>query len=505
MKMNQSAYRPSTLILRCTVAWFVAAALNVSLQAETPTNVNKPNIIYILADDLGYSELGCYGQQKIKTPRLDQLASEGMRFTQHYSGNAVCAPSRCVLLTGKHAGHAFIRNNKEIGGWGPDEPEGQWPIPASEVTIAELLKAQGYATCAVGKWGLGGPGSTGHPCYQGFDHFYGYLCQRVAHNYYPTHLWRNHDVDVLGNRYFSAHQKLAQPPTDPQDYAAFRGEVYAPDKMLAESLKFIRQNKDQPFFFYYASPVPHVALQVPEDSLEPYKTAFDDTPYLGEKGYLPHPTPRAAYAAMISRMDRDLGEIFDLLKELQLDDNTLIIFSSDNGPTFNGGTDSAYFDSAGPLRGLKVDLFEGGIRVPMIARWPGKIPAGSVSDHVSGFQDLLPTLAELLGFDPPTDIDGVSMLPTLLGQSEKQPQHELLYWELGRQQAARKADWKLYRRQTNAGLETMLFDLKNDIGEQHNLAEERPEILKMMVAAAAQARTPSQDFPSPIYGETQQK
>ena len=471
------------------------------LRAEQKSDPNRPNLIYILADDLGYGELGSYGQKKIQTPHLDDLARRGMKFTQHYSGSAVCACSRCVVLTGKHTGHAYIRSNHEVGGWGPDEPEGQLPLIDEEITIAELLKDRGYQTAAIGKWGLGGPGSSGHPCYQGFDKFYGYLCQRVAHNYYPTHLWNNHDVDVLGNPYFNAHQKIDSVPKDAEQWKQYTGSVYATDKMIDHALQFIEENEDRPFFLYYATPIPHVAIQVPADSLKPYLGQFEEQPYLGQKSYLPHPTPRAAYAGMISRMDRNIGRLIAKIHELELDDNTLIIFSSDNGPTFNGGSDSQFFESAGPLRGLKVSLHEGGIRVPMIACWPGKIEADTTTDLISGFQDILPTITELGGAQTPEDVDGVSLVPTLFNRG-KQVQHDHLYWELRNQQSVRAGDWKLYRSANKKGdIKTELYNLQTDLGEANNLAESEPEQLKKMLDIARSARVPSKEFPSPYDGE----
>lgn len=461
-------------------------------QTQASANANNPNIIIILADDLGYGELGCYGQNKIKTPNLDRLAAGGMRFTQHYSGSPVCAPSRCTLLIGKHTGHAYIRANKEMGGWGPDEPEGQLPLPAETITIATLLKSKGYATGGFGKWGLGGPGSTGHPNKQGFDHWYGYLCQRVAHNYYPTHLWRNNDKHILeGNQYFSAHQRLEEPPKDESGYARFQGKHYAPDLMIDEALEFVRSNKDRPFFLYYATPIPHVAIQVPDDSVKPYLGVWEETPYLGKRGYLPHPTPRAAYAAMISRMDRDIGSMLALLDELEIADNTIVIFTSDNGPTFNGGSDSKFFNSAGPLRGLKASIYEGGIRVPLIVRWPGKIAAGSESDHISAFWDFLPTVCEVAGIKPPVNIDGVSMLPTLLGQT--QPVHEYLYWEFRGHQVVRKGRWKAIRKKGSDLIE--LYDLENDIAESKDVALENQEVASKLTRIMQSARTDSQHFP----------
>ncbi|TDJ76381.1 MAG: N-acetylgalactosamine-6-sulfatase [Planctomycetota bacterium] len=482
---------------------FLAALALLSVAAPSVAGQARvPNIVYILADDLGYGELGCYGQTKIRTPNLDRLAAEGVRFTQHYSGSPVCAPSRCVLMTGLHTGHAYVRGNKEMGGWGPDEPEGQLPLPDEAVTVAELLQARGYATCAVGKWGLGGPGSSGHPNNQGFDLFYGLLCQRVAHNYYPTHLWRNSDVDVLdGNRWFSAHQKLSQAPEDRDDYLAYAGARYAPDEMLEEALGFVRKHAREPFFLYYATPVPHAALQVPEDSLADYAGRLDDGPYLGQQGYLPHPEPRAAYAAMVTRMDRDVGRLLALLRDLGLEDDTLVMFSSDNGPTFNGGTDSEFFESNGPLSGLKCSLYEGGVRVPMIARWPGKIRAGTTTDHVSAFEDVLPTLVEVAGGEVPAGLDGLSFLPTLLGEDD-QEERAYLYWEypeVDGQQAVRMGRWKAVRRNLKQGqLAVALYDLDSDVAEEHDVAAEQPEVVARIEAIMRAARTPSEHFPIPV-------
>ncbi len=494
------------------VAPIAAAALLLTASCQqspelAPATENRPNIIYIYADDLGYNEVGAYGQEKIRTPNLDRLAAEGMRFTQHYSGSAVCAPSRAVLLTGKHSGHAFIRGNKELGGWGPDEPEGQWPLAAEEVTLAEILQQNGYATGAMGKWGLGGPDAHGHPNLQGFDHYYGYLCQRVAHNYYPTHLWRNGDKDMLpGNDWFSAHQRLEEPPSDYADYDRYQGTTYAPDLIADEALRFIRDNAEHPFFLYYPTIVPHVAIQVPEDSLAEYEDEFVETPYLGDQSYLPHPTPRAAYAAMITRMDRNVGRVLDLVAELGLDDNTIIMFSSDNGPTWVGGSDLEFFDGNGVLRGRKQQLYEGGIRVPMLARWPGHIEPGTVTDHLSAQWDVLATVLDIVdidGAEAPEDTDGISFAPTLFGDGE-QEQHEVMYWELGRQQAVRLGEWTLYRRANGDGdiVDVELFNLANDIGEQDNLAEARPELVAELIEVAARSRVPSELFPSPFDAES---
>jgi arylsulfatase len=472
----------------------------------TPTNTEAlPNVILILADDLGWGEIGAYGQEKIRTPNLDRLASEGMRFTQFYSGSPVCAPARFVLLTGLHTGHAYVRGNKEMGGWGPDEPEGQLPMQAETVTLAEVLREKGHATCAVGKWGLGGPASSGHPLHQGFDRFYGLLCQRVAHNHYPTHLWRNHDVDVLdGNRWFSAHQRLEAAPDsragEGEDaiWARYVGARYAPDAMIEEALDFVRTSAARPFFLYFATPVPHAALQVPRDSLDEYSGRFDLEPYLGERGYLPHPEPRAGYAAMVTRMDRDIGRLLDLLVELDLVGRTVVLFTSDNGPTFNGGTDSEFFRSSGAFRGRKTTLWEGGIRVPLIVRWPDRVAPGVVNDHVGAFQDLLPTLADCVGTRPPAGIDGISMLPTLTGDGE-QLLHEDLYWEFPEgdgQQALRRGRWKVLRRGLHQGsTPAELYDLQEDPGETHDLAAEHPELVAELSDRMRCSRTPSDLFP----------
>ena len=441
----------------------------------------RPNIVYLIADDLGYAEVGCYGQKKIKTPNIDKLASQGMKFTQHYSGNPVCAPSRCVLMTGKHSGHAQVRGNKQVGGtegWKLGATTGgQWPLKAGTITVAKILKDAGYRTGAFGKWGLGRVGTTGDPNKQGFDHFFGYICQRQAHTYYPNHLWRDGKVQWLeGNK-----------DGKEQDYSH--------DLIADEALKFIKTYKDGPFFLYVPFTIPHVALQVPEDSLAEYKGKWPDPPYTGDKGYFPHPNPRACYAAMVTRMDRDVGRIMSLLKELNLEDNTVVMFTSDNGPTFNGGSDSAFFESARPLRGLKASVYEGGIRVPFIVRWPGKIKAGSRSEHICAFWDFLPTCCDTLGVDAPSDIDGISILPTLLGQRGKQRKHKYLYWELRGRQAVRMGRWKAVRPRPNRKIQ--LYDLEKDIGEQNDIADANPDIATKMAEIMRTGRTESDIFPLP--------
>lgn len=466
--------------------------------AASTSGRRPPNVVLIVADDLGFGELGSYGQTKIRTPHLDRLAEEGVRFTQHYSGSPVCASARCVLLTGKHTGHAYVRTNHEMEGFGEGKLEGQLPLPAGTTTIATLLQGRGYRTGAIGKWGLGGPNTCGHPNRQGFDFFYGYLCQREAHNYYPTHLWKNETRDILANHPFSPYHRLEKAPDDPKAYESFRGEVYAPDRMTEEALGFIRRASEHPFFLYLPFTIPHVALQVPGDSLAEYEGRFPEKPYLGEKGYLPHPTPRAAYAAMITRMDREIGKVLALLDELELGDDTIVFVTSDNGPTYAGGADAEFFESAGGLRGLKGELYEGGIRVPLIARWRGKIAPGRTSDHVSGFQDFLPTLAEIAGIagaEVPEDIDGVSFLPVLLGTGEPK-EHEFLYWEYhagGGSQAVRMGNWKAVRRNIHKdpGAPTELYDLAKDPTESTDVAATEPEVIERVRAAlATRTRSP---------------
>jgi len=415
-----------------------------------------PNIIFILADDLGYGELGCYGQKKIQTPSIDRLASQGMKFTNAYSGNAVCAPSRCVLMTGLHAGHAWVRDNRTYG------HEGQTPLPASTVTAAKLLQSAGYATGAMGKWGLGGPGTGGDPNRQGFDLFYGFNCQGHAHNHYPSYLWRN-------------DQRVDQPGND----GTYSGRTYSHDQFEKEALGFIEAHKNGPFFLYLPFTIPHVALQVPADSLEPYKD-WEETPYWGAKGYMPHPRPRAAHAGMITRMDRSVGRILDLVAKLGLDDNTIVFFSSDNGSIDGaGGHDLRFFEANGPLRGQKGTLYEGGIRVPFIARWTGKIKAGTTSDVPLMFCDVLPTLCDLAKISGPPGIDGVSVVPTLL--EGRAPAREFLYWEYpsgGGHQAVRMGNWKGIRTDLLKGpAPTQLYDLATDVGETKNVAAANPEIV----------------------------
>ena len=424
----------------------------------------SPNIIFILADDLGYGDVGCYGQKVIQTPHIDQIAAEGMRFTDHYAGSTVCAPSRCCLMTGLHTGHALVRGNANV------------PLRPSDVTVAELLKSAGYATGIIGKWGLGEAGSTGIPNRQGFDYWFGYLNQKHAHNYYPTFLWRNQEKVPLDNE--------VQDVNPPGGVATKRVQ-YSHDLFAEEALAFVERNKSNPFFLYLTFTIPHAnneakdkGMEVP--SLEPYEGRD-------------WPEPQKGHAAMITRMDRDIGRLMAQLKELGLDGKTLVMFASDNGPHKEGGGDPEFFNSSGPLRGYKRAVYEGGIRVPLIARWPG---------HVLAFWDFLPTCCELAGVQPPEGIDGISIVPTLLGGGRKQTEHEYLYWEFheqGKKQAVRMGDWKGVRLDVakNPDGPIELYNLKDDIGEAKNVAARRPEIVAKIEEYMKAAHVPSEHWPLP--------
>lgn len=459
---------------------------------------NKPNIIYILADDLGYGELGVYGQQIIETPNIDKLANEGMKFTQHYAGAPVCAPSRYVLLTGKHLGHAYIRGNdewKERGDvWNfeaaSNDPglEGQRPIPEGTQTIGRILQNSGYKTACIGKWGLGAPFSDGVPNKQGFDFFYGYNCQRQAHTYYPVHLWKNDEKVKLNNQLVAPHTRLDSlaDPNDPKSYSRFKLEELSTELMHNEALKFIEEQKDHPFFLLYASPIPHVPLQAPDKWVKYYQDKLgDEKPYIGGKGYFPNQTPNATYAAMVSHLDEQVGSLISKLIEQGLYENTIVMFSSDNGPTYAGGVDPEYFNSARPFRSEygrgKGFVYEGGIRVPFVASWPGMIEAGSKSGLISSFYDVLPTICDITGSNLPDSTDGISFAPTLLGK-QVQKNHEFLFWdfpEYGGQQAVRMGKWKGIRKDIKKdNLEIELYDLSVDLSEENNIADQYPEIVK---------------------------
>ena len=472
--------KTSHLIVPCIIgAGAVAGCGHQGPQTDTP-----PNIIYILADDLGYGDLGCYGQTLIKTPHIDRLAAEGMRFTRHYAGCTVSAPSRSSLVTGLHTGHTPIRGNKE------HLPEGQYPQPGHTYTIGKMLQAGGYTTGCFGKWGLGYPASEGAPENQGFDEFFGFNCQRIAHNYYPYYLWHNNDtVWLKGNEGFQTNE-------------------YAPDLIHSEAMKFIRNNKNKPFFAFLTYILPHAELVSPADSIMAmYHDVFPETPFQGvdsgpqykNGGYGSTPHPKADFAAMVTRLDAYVGEIMAELKESGLDKNTIVMFSSDNGPHREGGADPDFFRSYGPLRGVKRDLYEGGIRVPMIAWYPAKIKAGATAEHISAFWDVMPTLAELTGTKAAENTDGISFLPTLTGKS-KQQKHAYLYWEFheqGGKIALNKGDWKAIWLNVNNPERTTveLYDLSKDTHEDNNIAASHPEIIAEMEQLMRKSRIDSEAFP----------
>lgn len=441
---------------------------------------SKPNVIYIIADDLGYCDLSSYGQTKFQTPNIDAIAKQGMMFKQHYSSAPVCAPARGALMTGYHSGHGAVRGNSEF------QPEGQQPMPADTFTLAHLFKKAGYATGAFGKWGLGAPGSASEPLRMGFDHFYGFNCQRQAHHYYPYFLWNDNQREMLWGNF------------------GMETQDYAPDLIHAQALRFVEANKDRPFFLYYPLIQPHAEMFAPETTMARYRGKFPpEVPYEGvDSGpdfrkypYGSQAEPHAAFAAMVETMDEDIGELMAKLEELGIADNTLVIFTSDNGPHQEGGHNPDYFNSSGGLRGYKRDLYEGGIRVPMVAKWPGKILAGSVTNHVSAFHDILPTMADVTGQPSPKGIDGVSFLPTLLQVGTQQP-HDYLYWEfheLGGRVAIRKENWKGVRYDVsmdpNSPLE--LYDISKDPGEKNNLAVGNPDIVRELDRLITGARTVS--------------
>ncbi len=442
-----------------------------------------PNIVFILADDLGYGDLSCYGQNKFSTPNIDRIAQQGMLFRQHYTGCTVSAPSRACLMTGLHTGHTPVRGNKE---W---KPEGQWPLPGSSITIAEMLKGKGYVTGAFGKWGLGYIDTEGDPGSQGFDEFFGYNCQRLAHNYYPDHLWHNHEKILI-------HEN---------DSGKTGG--YSADLIHKKALAFLEQYKDKPFFLFYPTTIPHAELFAKKDYLDLFRgkydpekafTGTDSGPDFRQGPYGSQPEAHAAFAGMIKELDDYVGEVLSKLAELGIDKNTIVIFASDNGPHLEGGADPDYFNSNGPLRGFKRDMYEGGIRTPLIVRWPGKIKEGSISDHVSAFWDIMPTFAEFAGLSVPEGTDGISFLPELLGR--KQTKHEYLYWEFheqGGKTAARIGDWKAVKLNVDKGLQgpTELYNLAEDIGETTNVAASNPGIVTKLEEIMERAHTPSEVFP----------
>ena len=468
--LNTEQVKPDNWEMKSkSVIPFIAILALSNCKSEDNSKEIKPNIIYILADDLGYHELGCYGQEVIETPNIDRLAREGMMFMNHYAGSNISAPSRCALLTGKHSGHGWIRNNKVL------PFEGNEPIPENEITIAEILKKAGYSTGAFGKWGLGYPLSEGSPNKQGFDKFYGYNCQRHAHSYYTTYMRQNDDsVSLSGN--------LKKPFTD-----------FSADIIHSRAIQFIEESKDKPFFLYYPSTLPHNPFHQPDDEILDY--------YVNKTGMLKGEATKKdfsvpKYASMTARLDEHVGEVVAKLKELKILDNTLIIFSSDNGTALRENQD-VYLKTGGNLHGRKGEVYEGGIKAPMIAYWNGTILPGTSSDHISAFWDVLPTLAELVNEEYHENIDGISFLPTLLGKPGEQNAHEYLYWERNQSQAIRKGDMKaVISYDKKSGQQSVeIYNLAIDPFEENNLVETLPEIKEEFLVLAKSARIESELFP----------
>ncbi len=453
----------------------------------TGATSSGPNVIYIFADDLGYGELGCYGQQKILTPNLDRLAREGMKFTQHYVGTPVCAPSRCNLLTGRNSGHAYIRGNYGLPGYKENVSEpGSFPIPENMPTLGDLFKKAGYATAAIGKWGLGNFDNSGDPQKHGFDLFNGYYDQRHAHNYYTTHLYTNRKWDSLNNPVINVHPNLKGVDIRPEDTEAYKGSYYSVNRMTRNALNFISANNKKSFFLYLAYTLPHAALQVPEPEIQRYQKLFNEQPRLSANGYVPTFYPFSTYAAMVSYLDRQVGIIQDQLKKSGLEKNTMVLFCSDNGPAASVVPDNKFFNSAANLRGRKQDLYEGGIREPFIVKWPGKVRAGSVSELPSATYDMMETFAELLQVKAPEN-DGVSILPTLLGKDAQQKKRRYMYWEYpdkGGQLAVRMGKWKGVKIGLNKNPRAawQLFDLETDEKESKDIAASHPEIISQFDA-----------------------
>lgn len=451
--------------LCCLVAVLAGCFCSVAVSAE------QPNIIFIMADDLGYGDLGCFGQKVIQTPNLDRMAAQGMRFTDCYAGSTVCAPSRCCLMTGLHTGHALVRGNARL------------PLRPEDVTVAEVLKQAGYGTAIIGKWGLGEPDSTGIPNRQGFDTWFGYLNQRHAHNYYPSYLWLNEIKAELRNE---VNHVINGRDRTPGGVATKRLD-YSHDLFTRMVLSFLDKQGEKPFFLYVPYTIPHANNEAGKRGME--------VPDFGPYADRDWPDPQKGHAAMITRMDRDIGEIFKSLERLELDKNTIVFFTSDNGPHREGGADPTFFNSSGPLQGIKRSLHDGGIRVPTIARWPGHVKAGSVSNLPWAFWDFLPTAADLAGAKPPADIDGISIVPTLLG-AKGQKRHEFMYWEFheggGSTQAVRMGDWKAV---LQYGKPLGLFNLRTDIAEAHDVAADHPDVVAKIEAYLKTARTSSETWP----------
>lgn len=498
-----------------TMNFLIGLSSALVLPVNAQSKKSQPNIIYILMDDLGYGDIGCYGQQKIETPNIDQLRNNGMIFTQSYSGSPVSAPARCVLMTGLHSGHAQIRANDEMPYRGAinnhdsmfvhKELEGQYPLNTNTMTIGRMMQNAGYITGCYGKWGLGNPDSEGAPNKQGFNQFYGYNCQRQAHTYYPAFLYKNEDRVYLTNRVLDPHSTKLDRGTDPYDmasYGKYMQKEYSNDLIFAELLNFVEQNKKRPFFLMWATPLPHVSLQAPQKWVDYYVKKFgDEKPYIGTAGYMPCRYPHATYAAMISYFDWQIGELIGKLKADGLYEDTIVIFTSDNGPTFNGGSDSPWFNSGGPFKSEygwgKCFLHEGSIRVPTIFTWPDKIKKGTESDHICSFQDVMPTFADIVNIPCPKT-DGISVLPTLLGKKNKQKEHKFLYWEypdlkIGLK-AVRMGKWKGIITDVRKGNTQMqLFDLDNDLQELHDVSAQYPDVVNEIRRLMKKSHTESEN------------
>jgi arylsulfatase A-like enzyme len=470
-----------------TIGILTALALLAVSTARAADTAIRPNIVFILADDLGYGDLGCYGQTKIHTPSIDRMAAEGMRFTQFYAGASVCAPSRCVLMTGKHTGHCRVRGNAPLA------QRWKQSLARDDVTVAALLKQAGYATALVGKWGLGMDDMPGHPLLQGFDFFFGYLDQVHAHNYFPDYVWRNREKVMLPN------QGRPIPVGTHGDWGtggiAGKRVAYSPKLMLDEALQFIDQNKSRPFFLYFATTIPHANNEAAKELGN-----GAEVPSLGLYQDKPWPTPEKGYAAMITYLDAQVGTILQRLEQLGLDKNTLVIFTSDNGPELKefAGYDTRFFRSADGYRGFKRDNYDGGIRMPFIARWPGRVPTGRISTHVAYFGDFLATATELTGVPAPAGLDSISFAPTLLDRAGQQRRHDFLYWEfhaggVSTQAALMDGRWKGIRQVREVGLE--LYDLAADPGESHNVAAQHPDLAAKLAAYLSAAREDTPNWP----------
>ena len=465
----------------------------------------RPNIVFFLADDLGYGDISCFGQRRFSTPNIDKLAEQGVRFSRHYSGSPVCAPSRCVLMTGLHSGHAPVRDNKDVG---LDE---QMPMPANIPILSEFLSDLGYICGGFGKWGLGKPGNSGEPLKRGFNRFFGYHGQRHAHNHYPAFLDDGSRKVPLNNPDFSPHQKLkpTDNPADSKSYDGFIGNEYAPERITREACYWIEAHKNEPFFCYIPTTIPHLALQAPPDATKAELGKHGtDTPYTGAKSYLPNQNPRATYTAMIRELDKHVGQVVETIKRLGLENDTIFVFTSDNGPLYDqlGGTDTDYFDSANGLRGRKGSMYEGGIRVPAIISWKGRIIAGQSTDTLSGFEDWVPTLLELLDASEatPKNIDGVSHATELLGKPSKH-RKRFLYREFagyGGWQAVWNERFKAVRGNLDKGSQPWeLYDLREDPRELTNVASKARLVVSDFDSYASRQHKPSKDFPLKGLGE----